>query len=158
MLLIPNLVDPLDRLAQRVQLAAAPDRDLLREIMTSGCVRLHALKAATRARQLESLLDAGAWTEAAFALVELELPAWSMRRLVQDDGMWFCALSRSPALPAEFDEMIETSHESMPLSILAALIEARRAIDTARASSGIPRPAHRDRMSVGHRISVDNFS
>ncbi len=158
MLLVPSLVDPLDRLAQRIHLAAAPDRDLLRAIMTIGCVRLRTLKAATGARRLESLLDAGAWTEAAIALVELELPAWSMRRLVQDDGMWFCALSRSPSIPAEFDEMIETSHESMPLAILAALIEARRATDIARASRSLPRPAPVDRKSDGYRISVDNFS
>lgn len=156
MLLVPSRVDPLDRLAQRIHLAATPDRDLLRAIMTSGCVRLHAMRAAARARQLESLLDAGAWTEAAIALVELELPVWSMRRLVQDDSMWLCALSRSPALPAEFDEMIETSHESMPLAILAALIEARRVSGAARTSTSRPRPAPSDRCD-GYRICCDNF-
>lgn len=158
MLLVPNLVDPLDRLAQRIHLAAAPDRNLLGALMTNGCVRLHALKATTRTRRLESLLDAGAWTEAAIALVELELPAWSFRRLALDDGMWFCSLSLSPTLPAEFDEMIETSHGSMPLAILAALIEARHATDAARASRSLPRPAPGERKSDGYRINVDNFS
>jgi hypothetical protein len=157
MLLIPSLVDPLDRLAQRIHLAAAPDRHLLREIITSGGLRFHALKTATGARRLENLLEAGAWTETAIALVALELPAWSMRRLVKDDGMWFCALTRSPALPAEFDEMIETSHESMPLAILAALIEARRATDAARASRSLPTPPA-DPQSDVHRINCDNFS
>jgi hypothetical protein len=158
MLLIPSLADPLDRLAQRIHLAAAPDRILLREIMTSGGLRLHALMTATGARRLESLLDAGAWTEAAFTLVELEFPTWSMRRLVLDDGMWFCSLSLSPALPAEFDEIAEASHESMPLAILAALIEARRATDAARASRSLPRPTRGDPQSDVHRINCDNFS
>jgi hypothetical protein len=153
MLLVPTLVDPLDRLAQRIHLASAPNRDLLREIMTSGCVRLRPPKTATRARQLDVLIDAGAWTEAAIALVALELPAWSIRRLVLDDGMWFCSLSRAPALPAEFDEMIETSHESMPLAILAALIEARQAPDAARRPPAVPR----GRTSECYRISTDNF-
>jgi hypothetical protein len=157
MLLVRNLVDPLDRLAQRIHLAADPDRDLLSAIVTSSA-RLRALRAAPRVRQLENLLDAGAWTEAAITLVALELPAWSIRRLEQDDGMWFCALSLAPALPVEFDEMIETSHECMPLAILAALIEARRATDAARASGSLPRPAPGDRKSDGYRISVDNFS
>lgn len=157
MLLIPNLLDPLDRLAQRVHLAAAPDHELLSAIATSS-VRLRALSATPRTHQLKSLLDAGAWTEAAIALVELEFPAWSIRRLVLDDGVWFCALSRSPALPVEFDEMIEASHESMPLAILAALIEARRAADTAPASRSRPRPAPGGLSSDSHRICVDNFS
>jgi hypothetical protein len=157
MLLVPDLVDPLDRLARRIQLAAAPDRDLVSAIMTS-CVRVRALKAAAQARQLERSLNAGAWTEAAIALVELEVPAWTMRRLEQDDGMWFCALSRSPGLPAEFDGMIQTTHESMPLAILAALLEAQRTTKTARASPCRPPPAPGDRRNDGYRICCDNFS
>jgi hypothetical protein len=82
-------------------------------------------RAAQRAR-VDQLIEAGAWTDAALALVEQELPAWRLRRLVCEDGEWFCSLSRQPNLPVGIDDAVEAGHEILPLAILAAFVEARR--------------------------------
>ena len=59
---------------------------------------------------LDRLIEAGAWADAAIALVRLELPNWSLRRLVYEDGEWLCSLSRQPNLPIFLDEPGEGSH------------------------------------------------
>ena len=40
-----------------------------------------------------------AWTEAALALIDLELPQWQVRRIAYDEGEWYCALSRAREFP-----------------------------------------------------------
>jgi len=59
-------------------------------------------------------------------LIELELPRWKVRRLVYEDGGWFCSLSRQPGLPVTLDETADASHELMPLAILLSFLQARR--------------------------------
>ena len=61
---------------------------------------------------------ARAWNDAALALVELELPAWKLRRLVHENGKWHCSLSRHPNLPVALDDTATASHEVLPLAIL----------------------------------------
>ena len=68
--------------------------------------------------------------DAALALVALELPVWSLRRLVREDGEWFCSLSREPSLPLALDDTADARHPSLPLTILLALLEARRMAET----------------------------
>jgi hypothetical protein len=72
------------------------------------------------------LAEAEAWTDAALALIELELPRWTLRRLAHEDGEWFCWLSRRPELPIELDDCAEARSELPVLAILDALAEARR--------------------------------
>jgi hypothetical protein len=48
---------------------------------------------AGKAARIDQLIKAGAWSDAALTLIELELPAWKVRRLVYEDGEWFCSLS-----------------------------------------------------------------
>jgi hypothetical protein len=76
--------------------------------------------------RLERLIEAGAWADAAIALVELEMPAWTVRRLTQEGAEWVCALSRQPNLPIDIDDTAEASHQDLALAILAAMVEARR--------------------------------
>src|SRR5262249_969703 len=64
--------------------------------------------------------------DAALALLELELPQWKLRRLIYEDGEWHCSLSKHIELPVELDDAAEANHDSLPLSILSALVEARR--------------------------------
>src|SRR5262249_33711738 len=82
--------------------------------LTSGvmqvCGRFAAVGRGPQARVIR-LIESGAWTDAAFALLELELPNWKIRRLVQEDGEWLCTLSMQPQLPLDFDEPIEATHE-----------------------------------------------
>ena len=155
MLFIPRHGEPLDRLANRINLAAAPSRELIADIVATACTRFTSLKAAGKTRQFDEWCRSEAWVDAACALVAFELPRWSIRRIVRDDGMWLCSLSRSPNLPAEFDDVVEVSHETLPLAILAAFVEAKRSVSDAR-------PALEASAATGsaecHRICCDNFS
>ena len=67
-----------------------------------------------------------AWTDAALALIDLELPQWQVRRLAYDEGEWHCALSRQRELPDWLDQSIETRHADLALAILSAFVEAQR--------------------------------
>jgi hypothetical protein len=60
------------------------------------------------------LIKIGAWVDIALTLIELELPGWKLRRLIREDGEWFCSLSQQPNLPATLDDM--------------AFLEARRRV------------------------------
>ncbi len=39
------------------------------------------------------LVESGAFTDAALALLELGIPHWELRRLIYDSGEWHCSLS-----------------------------------------------------------------
>ena len=107
-----------------------------------ACTRLPAVKAT----RIDQLIEAGAWGEAALALIELELPAWKLRRLVYEDGQWLCSLSRQPNLPVALDDTADASHEVLPLAILRAFVEARRR------TSAMREPVCRQcRRSGGHQ-------
>jgi hypothetical protein len=76
--------------------------------------------------RFKQLIESRAWTDAALALIDLELPFWQIRRLVYDDGEWHCALSRERELPDWLDQSIEARHADLALAILSAFVEARR--------------------------------
>src|SRR5215471_2467367 len=65
------------------------------DVIARACQRLRAHPASAKAK-LDALIAAGAWIDAALALLELELPQWTLRRLVYDDGEWHCSLSKHP--------------------------------------------------------------
>jgi hypothetical protein len=73
----------------------------------------------------------GAWLDAVLALIELELPSWKLRRLIREDGEWFCSLSQQPSLTVTLDDTADGTHEVMPLAILLAFLEARRRMSLA---------------------------
>ena len=76
--------------------------------------------------RIERLIEAQAWTDAALALIDLELPQWQIRRLAYDDGEWYCALSRQRELPDWLDQSVEARHADLALAILSAFVEAER--------------------------------
>jgi hypothetical protein len=75
---------------------------------------------------LEMLIDACAWTDAMIALMEQELPDWTPRRPIFEDGAWHCSLSRTPFLPLDFDDTADGSGSCPALAMLRAVSEARR--------------------------------
>jgi hypothetical protein len=152
---MPRFDDPLDRLANRINLAAAPSRELVDKIIATACTRLPLLEAAGKTRQFDEWCRSGAWVDAACALVAFELPRWSIRRIVRDDGVWLCSLSRAPNLSVEFDDVVEVSHEALPLAILAALVEAKRSVHDTHAALEAPPSIESAKC---HRICCDNFS
>jgi hypothetical protein len=115
----------LDRLKQQLRVAPALDARLVAIVVSHACTRLPVLKQSGKAAPIDRLIAAGAWSDVALALIELELPAWKLRRLIYEDGEWFCSLSRQPNLPVELDDTADARHEVLPLAILSAFIEAR---------------------------------
>jgi hypothetical protein len=72
------------------------------------------------------LIQSAAWTDAALALIDLELPLWQVRRIAYDEGEWHCALSRERELPDWLDQSIEAHHADLALAILCAFVEAQQ--------------------------------
>ncbi|MEA2895570.1 MAG: hypothetical protein QOJ84_1185 [Bradyrhizobium sp.] len=108
-----------DGLAGRLHVASAVAADLISEVIGKPSHRLPA--------RIERLIESDAWTDAALALLELELPHWRLRRLAYDDGEWHCALSRQRELPDWLDDRsIESRHADLALAILSALVDAQR--------------------------------
>jgi hypothetical protein len=104
--------------------AQEPSLDLFFKIINSACIRVQALGQALT--HIVRLAEIGAWTEAIFALIKAELPLWTVRRLVYENGEWLCSLSRQPNLPTTFDDCAEATHEVLPLAMLCAFVEACR--------------------------------
>jgi len=151
MLLVPRIGEPLERLANEIRLAAEPSCRLIDDIVAE-CGRFNVLKRACKAPDFHAWCKSGAWLEAAFALVAGELPNWSVRRLANDSGLWFCALSHSPNMPLEFDDIVETSHENIALAVLLAFVEAKRDVAAPVAD------ARTDGAQGRHRVCCDNFA
>src|SRR5262249_10406610 len=99
---------------------------LIADVISLACPRLQAQQR-TAAATVIHLVEAGASVDATLAVLELELPQWKLRRVIYDDGEWHCSLSKHIGVPAELDDMAEGEHESLPLAILSAFIEARAA-------------------------------
>jgi hypothetical protein len=123
-------------------------------VIAQACQRFAAHGPAAKAR-VDRLIEAGAWTDAALTLVELELPQWSVRRLICEDGLWHCSLSKQPGLPTGLDETSEASHESLSLAILSAFVEARRDLSAAPTR---PRAVPQVRPVLGCVACCDNFA
>jgi hypothetical protein len=153
MLFAPKHGDRFDRLTDQLRLAPAlkPDH-LIFNVIVHACTRIPAEKAA----RIDQLIEAGAWSDAALALVELELPAWKLRRLIYEDGEWLCSLSRQPNLPVALDDTADASHAVMPLAILSAFVEARRGASALDGTSLETVP--RARATSGYAVFCDNFS
>jgi hypothetical protein len=108
-----------DGLDDRLHDAPAVTADLLSEVIGKPSRRFPA--------RIQRLIESGAWTDAALALLELELPQWQLRRLAYDEGEWHCALSRQRELPEWLDDRsVESHHADLSLAILSALVDAQR--------------------------------
>jgi hypothetical protein len=127
-----------DRLDEEIRFAPRPTPGLFANIIGSACSRIPILTKSGKATALDRLIESGAWTDAALALIELELPAWTFRRLVCEGGEWICSLSRQSNLPAAFDDTVDAVHEAMPLAILLAFLQARRVVAIPQAISVVP--------------------
>src|SRR6476659_5731258 len=87
-------------LSDKLRLASALTTALFSDVK----IRTNPHSPTLRTDRIDQLIRARAWNDAAFALVELELLAWKLRRLAYEDGEWHCSLSRQPNLPAALDD------------------------------------------------------
>lgn len=143
-------------LGDRLRNAGYVTAEFLSDIVHATCRRLPSANQNARAARVERLIQSQAWTDAALALIDLELPQWQVRRLAYDDGEWYCALSRQRELPEWLDQSIEARHADLALAILSAFVEARR-VSTPLSRTSVP-AAPQETMALYEPICSDNFA
>jgi hypothetical protein len=135
MLLHLQRSEQLATLAAQVSAADEATTQLFSEIVVATARRLWAPGEAAKATELHDLIEAGALTQAALNLIDLELPLWKLRRIAYDEGEWHCAMSRQRELPEWLDQAVEARHASLTLAILGAYIETVEQIELSREPS-----------------------
>ncbi len=124
--------EQLATLAGRVSAAGEATPEMLSEIVAETARRL---SAPAKAAQLHQLIEAGALTEAAFALINLELPLWAKFAASPTMNASGTAPCRQRELPEWLDQAIETTHSSLTLAIVSIYIETLRQIEASREPS-----------------------
>jgi len=143
-------------LSDRLRDADAATADLVAEIIGETCRRFPSAGQSEKTTRIERLIQTGAWTDAALALIDLELPQWQVRRIAYDEGEWYCALSRERELPDWLDRSIEAHHANLPLAILSAFVDAQR-INTPKSRTSVP-IVLRDANPLYEPVCCDNFA
>jgi len=113
-------------LGDRLNAASTVTPTLMSDVVAAACRRFPSFGATERTARIRDLIQLRAWTDAALALVDQELPLWRVRRIAYDEGEWYCALSRERELPDWLYGSVEASHPDLALAILSALIEAQQ--------------------------------
>jgi hypothetical protein len=146
--------DPAE-LDDRLHDAHAVTSELIAEVIGETCRRFPSMEQTEKTVRIERLIQTAAWTDAALALIDLELPLWQVRRIAYDEGEWYCALSRERELPDWLDRSIESRHADLALAILGAFVDARRvALPGSRTSvPAVPRDAN----PLYDPVCCDNF-
>ncbi|MCK1736025.1 hypothetical protein IVA79_19285 [Bradyrhizobium sp. 138] len=143
-------------LSQQLRAAPAMTRPLMSDVIDKACRRVASFGQSERTIRLTRLIDAEAWTDAALALLELELPMWQVRRIAYDEGEWHCALSRERELPDWLDTAVEARHADLALALLSAFVEVRAlTAEASRPSVPSVRPALEP---IYEPLACDNFS
>ena len=143
-------------LADWLRDAHVPTAELVATLTASVCRRFPSAGQTAKTTRIERLIAAEAWTDAALALIELELPRWHIRRLAYDEGEWHCALSPQRELPEWLDQAIETHHIDLPLAILSAFAEAQR-ISASSSRTSVP-DVGRHESPLYQPLCSDNFA
>jgi hypothetical protein len=142
-------------LSDRLRAAHTVTAELMSQVIGEVCRRFPSVGQTEKTARIERLLQSEAWTDAALALVDLELPLWQVRRIAYDEGEWYCALSRERELPDWLDRSIETRHANLALAILSAFVDAQRISAPASRPSvpTVPRGAN----PLYEPVCCDNF-
>src|SRR2546423_9308760 len=142
-------------LVDRLRKAPEANVTLMMEIVDIACRRFTLMGPSEKSARIKRLIRSGAWTDAALALIDLELPLWQVRRIAYDEGEWYCALSRERELPDWLDRSVEARHADLALAILSAFVDARRAALPASRTSVPTVP--RDASPRYEPVYCDNF-
>ncbi|SRR6266478_3923172 len=143
-------------LIDRLRDVGAVTAELMSEIISKACRRFPSQGQTAKTARVGRLIQSGAWTDVALALIDLELPQWQVRRIAYDEGEWYCALSRERELPDWLDQSIEGRHADLTLAILTAFVEAQRL--TAPSSRTSVPTVSRDTNPLYEPVCSDNFA
>jgi hypothetical protein len=142
-------------LDDRLRDAHAVTSELISEVTGETCRRFPSAGQTEKTARIERLIQTGAWTDAALALIDLELPLWQVRRIAYDEGEWYCALSRERELPDWLDRSVEAHHADLALAILSAFVDAQR-IASPQSSTSVP-AVPRNANPLYEPVCCDNF-
>src|SRR2546429_5253948 len=112
-------------LDDRLRDAYGVTAEFLSDIVSETCRRFPSNGGNAKAARVEQLIQSQAWTDAALALIDLELPQWQVRRLAYDEGEWYCTLSRGRELPDWLDQPIEPPPAESAPAILRPFVETQ---------------------------------
>ena len=143
-------------LDDRLRNAYGVTAELLSDIIRQTCRRFPSSGQSSKTARVERLIQSGAWTDAALALIDLELPQWQVRRIAYDQGEWYCALSRERELPEWLDRSVEACHADLALAILSAFVEVQR-INAPLSRPSVP-AVRSDARWLYEPVCSDNFS
>lgn len=155
MTLLSEYNDPA-ALNDRLRVADAATAELFTTVIGETCRRFPSMGQTEKTARIERLIASGAWTDAALALIDLELPQWQVRRIAYDEGEWYCALSRERELPDWLDQSTEARHPDLALAVLSAFVDAQRASAPSRRTSVPIVP--RDTSPIYDPVCCDNFA
>jgi len=143
-------------LGDQLRNAYAVTTEFLSDIINQTCRRFPSASQSGKTARIERLIQSGAWTDAALALIDLELSQWQLRRIAYDEGEWHCALSRERELPDWLDQSAEGRHADLALAILSAFIEVQRvSVPSPRTSVPVVK---RDANPLYQPVCSDNFA
>jgi hypothetical protein len=133
--------------------------DLDSKVVAGAGTRFTMPSCAGQAAKIDRLIASEAWTEAALALVELELPQWRLHRLVYEENKWVCWLGQQWDPRVWHSDCAETRRQSLPLAVLGALIEAQQCSEplSMRAASSVQQGGAKSGLPV-ETICCDNFA
>jgi hypothetical protein len=151
---LSELHDP-RKLSDRLRDAHSATAEFISEIIGKTCRRFPSMGQTGKTARIEQLIETGAWTDAALALIDLELPLWQVRRIAYDEGEWYCALSRERELPDWLDSSIEARHADLALAILSAFVEAQN-LSAPSSRTSVP-AVSRDANPLYEPVACDNF-
>jgi hypothetical protein len=143
-------------LEDRLRDAHAVTAEIISDVIGETCRRFPSMGQTEKTTRIERLIQTGAWTDAALALIDLELPLWQIRRLAYDDGEWYCALSRARELPDWLDQSVESRHADLALAILSAFVDAER-LASPQSRTSVP-AVPRDANPLYDPVCCDNFA
>jgi hypothetical protein len=152
---LPSEHQDTTELSDRLRDAHTVTAELMAEVITQACRRFPSAGQTEKTARIERLIQSAAWTDAALALIDLELPLWQIRRIAYDEGEWHCALSRQRELPDWLDQSVEARHADLALAILSAFVEAQHA--TAPLSRTSVPSVVRDPNAFYDPVLCDNF-
>ena len=155
MSLLSEPQDPAE-LGDRLRNANAVTGEFLSDIIRQTCRRCPSEGQSGKTARVERLIQSGAWTDAALALIDLELPQWQVRRIAYDEGEWHCALSRQRELPDWLDKSAEAHHADLALALLSAFVEAQR-ISAPLSRPSVP-AVRGDTNPLYEPVCSDNFA
>src|SRR5260370_31951149 len=100
-------------LIDRLRDAGAVTAELMSEIISKACRRFPSQGQTAKTARVGRLIQSGAWTDGALALIDLELPQWQVRPIAYDECEWYCALSRETELPHWLHQPIDSTHPAL---------------------------------------------